>query len=66
MERKENWRALKKGMRKEEVRCVLGEPDRINTYWGFSEEWQYGPLGTGAEVRFPDGEGTVNGWNEPF
>ena len=37
----ENWLALKKGMSKQKVKSLLGEPDRISSSSSF-ETWKYG------------------------
>jgi len=54
------WRALHKGMTKDEVKKLLGEPKdmmKLNEY----DVWDYPG---GGSVRF-DGSGRVEGWYEP-
>ena len=52
-----NWRRLRKGMKPDEVRALLGEPERVMagplTFWYWDE----------ANVVFMDGK--VEGWSEP-
>jgi hypothetical protein len=52
-----NWRRLRLGMKMDEVRALLGEPERVDagpiTYW----RWPDG------HVHFMDGK--VSGWSEP-
>jgi hypothetical protein len=55
---KESWRKLKKGMSKDEVRMLLGEPDRVtvspsSTYWVFSD----------GQIIFDDSD-RVSYWSE--
>jgi hypothetical protein len=59
---KQNWRRLRTGMSKDEVRDLLGEPDRIDNFGAF-ESWNYGnPVG--GEVQFSPKE-KLNSWHEP-
>ena len=53
------WRMLKKGMSKDEVRKLLGEPDRVTVSKLF-ETWSFGV----GIVSF-DGKGHVDFWSEP-
>jgi hypothetical protein len=56
----QNWRyGLKKGMTKEEVRDLLGEPSKVDVY-SFYENWYY-PKG---KVEFSE-KGFITSWNEP-
>jgi hypothetical protein len=52
-----NWRRLRLGMKMDEVRALLGEPERVDagpiTFW----RWPDG------HVHFMDGK--VSGWSEP-
>ena len=57
---KSNWRLLNKGMSKDEVREILGEPERIRAS-GSREEWDW-EYPVGPSVEFRDDE--VYGWNE--
>jgi outer membrane protein assembly factor BamE (lipoprotein component of BamABCDE complex) len=52
------WRQLSKGMSREQVRALLGEPDRING--GTFERWRWT---SGGEIIFY--QGAVDGWSEP-
>ena len=52
-----NWRQLRKGMTMDEVRALLGEPDRVDA--GPFIHWRW----TDAEVFFSD-DG-LEGWSEP-
>lgn len=53
------WRALHRRMSKDDVRKLLGEPDRVSVS-RFFESWYYG----GGSVTF-DGKGRVDFWSEP-
>ena len=55
-----NWRALKKGMTKNEVRSLLGEPPRVIDA-GITVTWGY----VTGSVIFDDG-GKLRGWSEPI
>lgn len=57
---KTSWRSLQKGMSKDDVRRIMGEPKKIEVYSGF-EYWYYGVF---AKVEFDD-SGLVTGWTEP-
>lgn len=57
---KSSWRLIKKGMTKNQIKKLLGEPDRIDNFVTL-ETWSYGYSGN---VTFDD-EGVI-GWNEPF
>ena len=52
-----NWRQLRLGMKPDEVRKLLGEPERVDagpvTWWRWPD----------AHVHFMDGK--VSGWSEP-
>src|SRR6266852_1778796 len=52
-----NWRQLRRGMKMDEVRALLGEPERVEadivTYWRWA----------GANVFFMSGK--LRGWSEP-
>ena len=52
------WRTLHRGMSKDDVRKLLGEPDKVSAS-RFSESWYY----VGGTVTF-DGKGRVDSWNE--
>ena len=60
------WRKLQRHMTKDEVRKLLGEPDRVSVS-RFFESWYYsgGNLNfSGGSVTF-DGKGRVDFWSEP-
>jgi hypothetical protein len=59
---KANWRLLKKGMSKEEVRQILGEPPKItaNAYYG--DIWYYPDI-KGGNASFNEG-GSLTSWSE--
>lgn len=57
---KDAWRKLKKKMSKEQVKKLLGEPDKIDRFSNF-EVWNYKEHST---VEFND-DGYVKGWHEP-
>ena len=52
------WRMLHRSMSKDEVRKLLGEPDRVSVS-RFFESWEY----SGGSVTF-DGKGRVDSWGE--
>ena len=54
-----NWRSLKKGSNYDEVRAILGEPERIRVS-GLLTDWFYSNRGNATFVN-----DTLNGWNEP-
>jgi hypothetical protein len=58
---KKNWRRLKNGMAKAQVRSILGEPIKIIK--GTRTLWYY-PNIYCAYVSF-DNNGLLSGWNEP-
>ena len=57
---KSSWRLIKKGMTKNQIKKLLGEPDRINNYVTL-ENWSYHYSGN---VTFDD-KGVI-GWSEPL
>ena len=57
---KNNWRKLRKGMTKNEVTAILGEPRNITVY-RYSEVWRYQGM---SKVEF-DNNGRVTSWSEP-
>lgn len=57
---KSNWRLLSKGMLKEQVRIILGEPEKIDASGAFENwRWRY-PFG--PSVTFYNEQ--VYGWHE--
>lgn len=52
-----NWRRLRIGMKPDQVRALLGEPERVDA--GFRTYWRWAD----AEVYFDDGR--LAGWSEP-
>ncbi len=60
--KRENWRALKKGMAKDEVSQLLGEAEKVSSNQSF-ETWYYG-YPVGGSVQFTP-RGVVEAWNEP-
>jgi hypothetical protein len=59
---KANWRKLTKGMSKNDVTHLLGEPTRINS-GGILDFFYYGERG--GRVQFTEAGG-VDGWSEPY
>ena len=59
---KSNWRSLKKGMTKDDVERILGEPPKVvpNTHYG--DIWYY-PDAQGGFASF-DTNGILTSWNE--
>jgi hypothetical protein len=55
------WRSLQKGMSKDQVRRILGDPKEINVFSTW-ETWWYPGIGS---VEFND-SGRVKGWIEPI
>jgi len=52
-----NWRRLRLGMKMDEVRALLGEPERVDA--GYVTYWRW----SGANVSFISGK--LEGWSEP-
>lgn len=57
---RESWRALKRGMTERDVRSILGEPQKVDSFSSFSF-WSYPG---GGRAQFGSGE-RLEGWNEP-
>jgi hypothetical protein len=55
------WRQLSKGMSREQVRSILGEPRKIDG--GVLENWYYGPSYYSASVTFYNSR--LDSWSEP-
>lgn len=59
----QNWRRLRLGMTTDEVRALLGEPERVDANQAFTL-WYY-DYNRGTRVSFNSDSGTVDGWSEP-
>lgn len=59
----QNWRRLRNGMTMDEVRALLGEPERVENR-GYETEWSWDSLLL-AKVNF-DRSGRVESWSEPY
>jgi len=59
-----NWRRLQRGMTMDQVRGLLGEPDKVEaeTVLIF---WKWGELVFGGSVSFDVDTNRVAGWEEP-
>ena len=57
---RENWRSLKRGMTESDVRSILGEPQKIDTFPSWSN-WRYPD---GGSTRFTGQDGRLDGWSE--
>ena len=57
----QNWRRLRRGMKMDEVRALLGEPARVQTLGPVATYWYWEPAGS---VQF-DGRDKLEGWVEP-
>lgn len=57
---RENWRSLRRGMTESDVRSLLGEPEKVDTFPSRTL-WSYPGLG---DARF-DRNGRLDGWSEP-
>lgn len=56
----QNWRRLRRGMKMDEVRAVLGEPGRVDSLGGLVTYWRY----SSGHVQFGSSD-KVEGWSEP-
>lgn len=59
---KASWRLLKKGMHKDEVRQILGEPPNVVTNANYGDIWYY-PDTKGGNVSFDVGS-LLTSWSE--
>jgi hypothetical protein len=59
----QNWRRLRLNMTMDQVRALLGEPERVEVPGPFTF-WRWNSLG-GANVSFDNRSGKVEGWSEP-
>ena len=64
---KQNWRKLRRGMSPDEVRSILGEPDKLDVDLNYDLEfWEYGDLFfVGGILRFADSGTSLISWDEP-
>ena len=58
---KSNWRQLKQGLNREQIKTLLGEPDKINVYNLVGETWWYG-----SGYLEISTSGLLTGWTEPI
>ena len=56
-----NWRRLRRGMKMDEVRTLLGEPNRVQA--GFVTNWYWAETELYAKVSFMNDK--LDGWTEP-
>ena len=59
----DKWRQLRAGMTRPEVRTLLGEPIKIQTFGVAGDFWYY-PDELGGRLDF-DRDGILDSWNEP-
>ena len=59
----QNWRRLRRGMGMDEVRGLLGEPERVSAMGGVVTFWFWDS--SGATVQFDGRSSKVDGWSEP-
>jgi hypothetical protein len=65
------WRQLSKGMSREQVRSILGEPRRVEAISAYFEKWGYAQdsatayVTFGTSARFPETLDKLEGWREP-
>jgi hypothetical protein len=57
-----NWRQLHHGMKMDEVRALLGEPERVEALLNFTT-WSWGHFPDDASLRFDNDK--LAGWSEP-
>ena len=57
----QNWRRLRRGMTMDEVRALLGEPERVQALGGVITHWYWD---SGADVSF-DASDKLESWSEP-
>lgn len=61
---RENWRRLRKGMTKAQVKAILGPPGKIRADDYYGDTWYY-PDVLDGEVSFDGDSERVDGWEEP-
>lgn len=59
----QNWRRLRRGMTMDEVRTLLGEPEKVDAYGAAVTIWRWESVD--ATVRFNGSSGTLDSWSEP-
>lgn len=59
----QNWRQLRAGMTMEQVRALLGEPERVDNLGPWTV-WRWESMGA-ASVSFDNRSRKVQGWSEP-
>jgi hypothetical protein len=60
----QNWRRLRRGMTMDEVRALVGEPDKVDAMGGLRTTWHWGSYG-GAIAYFDGRSDRLEGWSEP-
>jgi hypothetical protein len=58
-----NWRRLSRGMTMDQVRALLGEPEKVDA--NSLVTWWYWDFASGAYVQFDTSSGKLDGWSEP-
>jgi len=58
-----NWRRLRRGMTMDQVRALLGEPERVDASKYYTN-WSWGGSGESAMLMFDEGGGLTS-WSEP-
>ena len=59
---KANWRRLRRGMTMDQVRTIIGEPDKVDVIYSRTS-WTWGEFPDDATVSFHDDR--LAGWTEP-
>ena len=59
-----SWRLLRRGMTMEQVKGILGEPEKVDAQPVFTY-WRWGEFPTGGDVEFDVNTDRVAGWSEP-
>ena len=60
----QNWRRLRRGMTMDQVRTLLGEPERVDAMGALSTIWRWDSLGI-AHVSFDGRSNKLESWSEP-
>jgi len=58
-----NWRQLRRGMSMDQVRALLGEPERVDAYGEAFTIWSWDS--GSANVRFDGSSDKLSAWSEP-